>query len=155
MRDGDICLDKGKDWISRAIEDFEHSGYSHATVYIDGQLMEAYGFKLTGYTSIDKYKGELDIFTCDILTDENRKNIKQFLDKQIGTHYDYLLLFVEAIRYLLHITLYYKEPFHSHICSTLAADAYKSVGVDICPGIKYPSPGDIANSKLLRKIGSI
>ncbi|AGK96813.1 Orthopoxvirus protein of unknown function (DUF830) [Clostridium pasteurianum] len=154
-KNGDIGLDKGIEWISKAIEGFEHSMYSHATTYIDGKLIEAEGFKKTGYVPIDKYKNQLDIFTCDRLTDGQRQKIKEYLNKQVGTHYDYLLILIEAIRYSLHIILPYKEPFKSHICSTLVADAYKSVGIDLCPNIKYPSPADLNQSKLLRKIDSI
>jgi uncharacterized protein YycO len=155
MQIGDIGLEKGTGWISKTIEDFEHSKYSHATTFIgNNELIEAEGFQRTGAVPIEKYKGQLDIYTCDSLTDEQRQSIKQYLIKQVGSRYDYLLLLVEAIRYVFHVVLPYKEHFHSHICSTLVADAYKSVGIDLCPGIKYPSPADLSNSKLLRKIGT-
>ncbi|MDR3598521.1 hypothetical protein [Clostridium sp.] len=155
MKNGDICLKKGTGIISEAIEEFENSQYSHATTFIDGQLIEAEGFEKTEYIPIDKYKGQLDVFNCNSLTDEQRQGIKDFLSKQVGTRYDYLLLIIEAIRYALHVTLPYKEPFHRHICSTLVVDAYKSVGMDLCPGIKYPSPKDISESKLLRKVSTL
>lgn len=156
MKIGDIGLDKGREWISKTIEEFENSKYSHATAYVGNDtLIEAYGFKPTGYVPLSKYKGQLDIFTCDNLTDVQRIGIKDYLDKQVGKHYDYLLILIEAIRYGLHIILPFKEPFHSHICSTLVADAYESVGVDLCPGIKYPSPADLSNSKLLKMTESL
>jgi uncharacterized protein YycO len=155
MQIGDIGLDKGTGWISKAIEDFEHSKYSHATTYIGyDNLIEAEGFERTGAVPIEKYKGQLDIFTCDSLTDAQRQEIKKYLIKEVGSRYDYLLILFEAIRYGLHIALPYKEPFKSHICSTLVVDAYKSVGIDLCPCTKYPSPADLSNSKLLRKIGT-
>lgn len=156
MKTGDIGLDKGKDWISKTIEEFENSKYSHATAYVEnGTLIEAYGFKPTGYVPISKYKNQLDIYTCERLTDEQRIRIKEYLQTQVGSHYDYLLIFVEAIRYGLHVILPFKEPFHSHICSTLVADAYESVGIGLCPNIKYPSPADLSQSKLLKKIESL
>jgi hypothetical protein len=155
MQIGDICLEKGTGLISKVIEECENSKYSHATTYIGyDNLIEAEGFERTGAVPIEKYKGQLDIYTCDSLTDAQREGIKQYLSKQVGSHYDYLLLLVEAIRYIFHVVLPYKEPFKSHICSTLVADSYKSVGIDLCPGIKYPSPADLSNSKLLRKIGT-
>jgi len=156
MQIGDIGLDKGIGWISKTIEDFEHSQYSHATAYVgDGILIEADGFDPTGDAPITKYKNQLDIYTCESLTEVQREGIKDFLQGQIGTRYDFLLLIIEAIRYSMHIVLPYKEPFKSHICSTLVADAYKAVGVDLCQGIRYPSPADLSQSKLLKKIESL
>jgi uncharacterized protein YycO len=155
MQIGDICLDKGTGWISKTIEDFEHSKYSHATTFIGyDNLIEAEGFERTGTVPIEKYQNQLDIYTCDSLTDAQRQEIKEYLIKEVGSRYDYLLLLVEAIRYVFHVVLPYKEPFKSHICSTLVVDAYKSVGIELCPNIKYPSPADLSNSKLLRKIGT-
>ncbi len=156
MKIGDVGLDKGSDWISKTIEDFEHSQYSHATAYVgDGILIEADGFDPTGDAPITKYKNQLDIYTCESLTEVQRQGIKNFLQGQIGTRYDFLLLLIEAIRYALNVVLPYKEPFRSHICSTLVADSYKAVGVELCPGIKYASPGDLSESKLLKKVESV
>lgn len=156
MQIGDICLDKGSGLLSKAIEEFEHSKYSHATAYVDNNLLiEAEGFETTGAVAIEKYHGQLDIFSHDDLTEQQREGIKKYLESQVGSHYDYLLILIEAIRYGLHIVLPYREPFKSHICSTLVADAYKLVGIDLCPGIKYPSPGDLSQSKLLKLIESV
>ena len=100
------------------------------------------------------YKWKADIFTCDTLTEKERMDIAKYVRSQIGTTYDFLLLFLEAIRYTFHVMLPYKE-YNNYICSTLWADAYKSTGVDLCPGIKYPSPEDLSQSKLLRKVGTV
>lgn len=152
MKNGDIGLEMGEDFLSKAIEEFERGKYSHATAFVDGKLIEAEGFKKTGYAPLDKYKGKMDFFTCDNLDDIKREKIKEFLNSEVGSHYDYLLLLIEAVRYALHIVLPYKEPYRSHICSTLVSDAYKSVGVNLCKDVKYPSPDDLSKSKLLRKI---
>ncbi|GMA55480.1 hypothetical protein GCM10025857_68370 [Alicyclobacillus contaminans] len=42
---------------------------------------------------------------------------------------------------------------HTVICSTLAADAYRVAGVELCPKVRYPAPADVAESQLLRKVG--
>jgi hypothetical protein len=89
------------------------------------------------------------------LTDNARNTILLYLDKQVGSHYDWILLGLEGIRYIFHFMPFYKEPFYSHICSTLVSDAYKKAGINLCPGIIYPSPKDLSQSKLLRKIKSI
>ena len=39
------------------------------------------------------------------------------------------------------------------ICTELVVDAYREVGVDLTPGIEYPTPDDIARSELLVKVG--
>lgn len=153
---GDIVLVKGEDCLSEVIEDIQGSIYSHAAVIVkENEIIEARGFEATGYDGLDKYKGQADIFTCDSLNDKQREGIVKYIENEVGGHYDFVLLFLEFIRYVFHIILPYKKPFHSHICSTLCSDAYRSVGVDLCPGIKYPSPKDLSESKLLRKAKSI
>jgi uncharacterized protein YycO len=156
IKQGDIVLTKGDGFISDTIEDITGSPYSHvAGVVKTNVIIEAMGFEHTGYEALDKYNGCADIFTCPSLTDKQRHEIVKYVESQVGSHYDYLLLFWELIRYVFHVSLPFKEKFNSHICSTLWCDAFRSVDVDLCPGIKYPSPKDISESKLLKKIGSI
>jgi len=155
MNIGDLVLVRGIGIVSDIIEDIEHSSYSHsAGIVSDGTIIEAQGFQITNYVPLSKYKGMADIFTCDILTDKQREEIVEYVRKEVGSHYDWLLLLLEGIRYLFHIIIPYKE-HKNRICSTLWNDAYKSVGVDLCPNIKYPSPADLSKSKLLRKVDSI
>ena len=153
LRKGDILLAYGDGFIGEVIEEFENSEYCHTAGIVGvGLLIESNGFKKTGYENISIYKGKADIFTCDILTDEQRKKIVEYVKGEIGTVYDWILLFEEAIRLAFHIVISHKE-FHNHICSTLWNDAYMSIGIILCPNIKYPSPADIGNSRMMRKIG--
>lgn len=122
-------------------------------VVSDNKLIEANAFRKTGYAGLDAYKGQAVVYTCDLLTDEQREKIVEYVSAFVGTHYDYLLLFWEWARYKLKWVWPYKEN-KTRICSTLWADAYRSVGVDLCPGIRYPTPADLAQSKLLRKVDS-
>lgn len=155
MKKGDIVLIKGQNLISRVIGEIEDSKYTHsAGIVKENQIIEAQAFKKTSYQPLSIYKGYTDIFTCDILTDEQRVKIVKYVEEEVGSHYDLILLFLEFIRYAFHIMLPYKKVFDSHICSTLWSDAYKSVGIDLCPNIKYPSPKDLSESKLLRKVES-
>ena len=71
----------------------------------------------------------------------------------MGSQYDWLLLLWEFIRYETGILLPY-DPGPSRISSYLATDAYTKAGLDLWSGIRFPSPGDVAKSKLLQKIGS-
>lgn len=156
MRPGDLILVKGTEWISRAIEEVENSPYSHVAGYIGhDEIIEAEGFRATGYAPVNNYKGCADVFRCDSLTAEQRKQIQDSAAWQVGGRYDYVLLFVELIRYWFGVLLPYREPPDARICSVLWAGIYRDAGIDLCPGIKYPSPADVAQSKLLRKIGSI
>lgn len=156
LRIGDIILIKGLSLISEAIEDIEHSPYSHTAGYVgDEQLIEANGFRRTGYQPVAAYTGCADVFRCDYLAYPDRKRIVELAEWAIGGHYDFALLFVELIRYAWGVMLPYREPPNSRICSTLWAGIYRDVGIDLCPGIRYPSPADLAQSKLLRKVGSL
>lgn len=155
MQIGDIVLVKGQDPMSRAIEEIQDSIYSHAAGIVkEDEIIEVVLFERTSYDSLSVYKDCADIFTCDILTDEQRKGIVEYAESQVGCYYDLILLVWQFIRYVAHIILPYKKVFNSYICSTLWADAYRSVGIDLCPNIKYPSPKDLSESKLLIKIES-
>lgn len=153
---GDLILERGTGPISEAIEQISHSPYSHVAGYVkDNELIEANGFRKIGYQALDYYAGKADVFSCESLTDEQRSQIVDYVKNEVGGHYDYVLLVWEFLRYVFNLILPYKEAKTVRICSTLWADAYRSVGIDLCPGIKYPSPGDLAESKLLRNMGSI
>jgi hypothetical protein len=150
----DLILVRGTSLIDRTIESVSHSEFSHVAGLVKpNELIEAQGFRRTGYQALDFYDGKADVFTCDGLTNTQRRMILAYVIKEVGTRYDWLLIGWEAVRYLLGILLPFRE-WHSRICSTLWADAYKEAGVDLCPGIRYPTPGDLAQSKLLRKVGS-
>jgi uncharacterized protein YycO len=155
LKPGDLVLVKGTDFIAKAIEDVTHSPYSHvAGIVAPGQLVEAQGFRKVGYQDLGAYVGQADVYTCDKLTDQQRTIITSYVKDKIGNRYDYILIGIELIRYTLHIVLPYSE-HNTRICSTLWADAYTAAGTTLCPGIRYPSPGDIAYSRALRLVGPL
>jgi uncharacterized protein YycO len=153
----DLILVKGSksSFISREIEEITNSPYSHVAGVISkyGTLVEAEGFEKTGQVPLSKYT-DCDIYRFEDLTEKQKYEILGFINGQIDSRYDYFLLVVELFRYVFHKALPYKEPFGSHICSSLWYDAFKSAGIDLCPNIdsKYPSPADISKSNLLKKI---
>jgi hypothetical protein len=152
---GDLILVRGTNCIDKGIEGITHSPYSHAAGIVkENELIEAQGFRKTGYQGLDFYSGHADLYTCDALTDEQRHKIVDYVAAEVGSHYDYLLIVWEAIYHLFHWFLPYKE-VNKRICSTLWSDAYLAAGVNLCPGIRYPTPGDLAKSPLLRKIDGI
>lgn len=155
LRIGDLILVKGTGLISEAIEHVEDSPYSHVAGYVGhDELIEAEGFQRTGYAPVSKYKGCADVFRFG-LAPSTRDRIVELAKWSIGGHYDYALLFVELIRYWFGVMVPYREPPNARICSVLWAGIYRDVGIDLCAGIRYPSPADISQSKLLVKIGSI
>lgn len=152
LRAADLILVRGDSFIDRGIELVSHSPYSHtAGIVRDGELIEAQFGRTTGYEPLDAYNGEYDVYTCDTLTDDQRTAIVRWVCREIGTPYDLAVIGYEFIHYLLHFDIPYHEQ-GKFDCSTLWSNAYKSVGVDLCPNVEYASPGDIANSPLLRKV---
>lgn len=156
LKKADIILVHGDCFISDLIKDVQNSKYSHvAGIVRENEIVEAQGFEITGFEGLHKYIGQADVYRCDSLTDEQRDKIVAYAESQVGSHYDWFLLVWEFIRYKFNIILPYKKKVNVNICSSLWNEAFRSVNVDICPNIIFPSPDDISKSKLLRKIGSI
>ena len=146
---------KGLTWIGKEIESITKSEYSHiAGLVKTNELIEAAGFRKTGYQGVDYYAGDGGYFYMSFSNREQREIIVNYAIQEVGSRYDYLLILWEAIRYMTHVLLPYKE-MKSRICSTLWSDAYLAAGIDLCPGVKYPSPGDLAESKSLVKIAPL
>lgn len=152
---GDLVFVRGTEITSKAVEDITHSPYSHvAGIIKQNELIEAQAFRKTGYLSISVYDGCSDVYTCPTATDAQRQQIVNFVVSKIGTHYDYALLGWELVHYTLHFNLPYHEG-NCYDCSQLWLDGYRSAGIDLCPGLEYASPGDLAQSKLLQMIGPL
>lgn len=155
IKPADIILVSGTGKISKLIEEIENSKFSHSAIYVkNNELIEAEGIRKVGYQVLDYYDERATVFRCDILTNKQRNKIVEYVIKTIGYHYDFRLLFLELISYLFDILIPYKGDKDSRICSTLVVDAYRSVGVDLCLGIGYPSPKDVSESELLRVVGT-
>jgi len=149
----DLIIVHGHSFVDLLIEDISKSKYSHvAGIVNDAQIIEAEGFKKISYAPLSKYLNQnCDLFTCNILTSQQRNDIVKYVTNQLDCRYDYLLLLWEMVRFEFHCQFPYVE-HKKFICSTLWADAYRSVGVDLTPTLRYPSPGELAQSKLLRKV---
>ncbi|SPF51238.1 conserved hypothetical protein [Candidatus Desulfosporosinus infrequens] len=152
---GDLVLVRGKGIISEAIERVENSCYSHVAGYVGhGELIEAEGLRRTGYARVSKYKGCADVFRYNNLTREQRWRILELATYSVGERYDWWLDFIEFMRYTFGVIVPYREPPNLRICSNLWAGIYSDTDIDLCPGIKYPTPKDVSGSKLLTYIGS-
>jgi uncharacterized protein YycO len=154
LHPADLVFIRGNRLLDEPIKIITGSKYTHVAGSVKKHtLVEAQGLRKTGYQSMETYLGVADIYTCPALTDRQRAEVIHYVLQQVGSRYDYLLLLWEALRYILGVVLPYFKT-RRKICSTLWADAYKAAGIDLCPGVKYPTPGDLANSPLLVMVGS-
>ena len=154
LKIGDLLAVRGKGLISEAIEDICKSPYSHIAGYVgNNQLIEAEGFRRTGYAPVSKYAGIADVYRCDTATPEQLRQMRQLAIWSIGGHYDYVLLGIELMRYATGVILPYREPPNLRICSVLWTGIYRDVGLNLWPKIRYPTPSDVPGP--LRKIGSV
>lgn len=155
IKPADLILVRGTEGAAFIIESLTQSPYSHVAGLVKpNELIEAQTFRKTGYQGLDIYDGCSDVFTCDQLTDDQRHQIVKFVTDQVGTGYSYRLLGWELEHYILHIDSNF-VPNGKYDCSTLWCEAYRSVGIDPCPGIRFATPGDLGRSVAFRKAGSI
>lgn len=152
---GNIIASRGDSIISSVIKKITYSKYSHLAIIVSNTLIiEADGISgFIKYRNIEDFQSYSDIFTCDSLTDKKSQEMIFYLEGKVGQKYDRILLFWLFVKYVFRVKLPYKND-SSMICSELVNNAYKSVGVRLSKK-RFPSPKDIINSKLLRKIGSL
>ncbi len=151
----DLVFVRGTRWLDFPVKLVTQSQYTHVAGYVgDGNLIEAQGLRKTGYEPLTTYENAADVYRDPHLNASQKQQIMEFIYKEIGGRYDYLLIGWEALKFIFGVVLPYAKN-KARICSTLWADAYKSAGVDLCPKHKYPTPSDLVKSPYLRKIGSL
>lgn len=146
---GDIVCKHGSGLLSLGIETITHSTVSHVALVADPEkelLIEAEGFRVIGYKSLEEYKGSCTIIRVPTLTDEQRNDIVAYAHQQFGKQYDYFDIFKQLERYVFG---YAPDPEDGRlfICSTLIDMAYKSVGVTLTDQ-PLASPDDVFKTKL-------
>lgn len=154
IQPGDILLLSGNHWVDKIIKLVTQSPYSHvAGVVNPNQVVEISPLSTVRYKDLQEYNARADVFTCNQLSEDDRKKIVDYVTAKIGTSYDYNLIIWEASRFLLN----WKWPYEnkdSNLCSTLWSDAYREAGIDLCPDVKFPVPGDLSKSRYLHKTRS-
>lgn len=143
---GDLIVCRnGPNPIERAIERVEDSDIFHIAGYVgDGQIIQAEGFRATGYGALSFYRGQ-DIYTWPAwVTDEQRAGIVKWAKAHVGGKYAYGVLFWELIRYACHVKLPWWAEYNHYICSWYWAAAARANKVDLWPGLAYPAPPDMA-----------
>lgn len=157
LQPGDIILFKGKGFISKMVQFFTKSNYTHAAMMIsDKQMIEANWYKKVNIVDfiydvdimeVYRYKEKLDINqTIQIV-----QNSYTMLDK----YYDYS----QVISYVFEFFLgkHFNNPFNLGnfiICSELIDKSYKFANIDLVPSRMdgNVTPGDLSKSLEIIKI---
>lgn len=152
IQPGDILLIRGNTLVDKIIKLVTRSPYSHAVGVVNqNQVVEILPFSTTRVKKIQDYTGCADVFTCERLSNDDRTKIVSYVNGKIGTSYDYSLIIWEASRCFFNWVWPY-ETRDSSICSTLWSEAYRKAGIELCPDVKFPVPGDLAKSRYLHKV---
>lgn len=155
MQPGDLIFIRGTEGIAGPIKKITRSPYTHiAGVVVNDQLLESQALRKTGHQALETYRGVSDVYICPSVCTAERREIVKFAMQWFGTRYDYLLFGSLAFRHLLGEGMPLYANKGRHICTTLWTQAYRSVGIELCPGIEYPTPGELSQSGLLQYVGS-
>jgi hypothetical protein len=155
LQNGDVIAVHGTAFWDVAIEDVTRSKYSHVALVVGvNELIEAQGFERVCYRDTGFYVGHADVLRPKAINKKQQGRIVYYASSFLNERYDWLLIGWEALRYVFGLVLPFKER-DSKICSTLVADAYRDAGLNICANIKYPSPGDVANSGFFTNLGPL
>ena len=152
IQPGDILLISGNTLVDKIIKLVTRSPYSHVVGVVNpNQVVEILPLSTARFKKIQDYTGRADVFTCERLSNDDRRKIVDYVTGKIGASYDYYLIIWEASRYLFNWVWPYDNK-DSSLCSTLWSEAYRKAGIDLCPDVKFPVPGDLAKSSYLHKV---
>ena len=152
IQPGDILLISGNTLVDKIIKLVTRSPYSHVVGVVNpNQVVEILPLSTVRLKKIQDYTGRADVFTCKRFSNDDRRKIISFVTGKIGSSYDYYLIIWEASRYLFNWVWPYDNK-DSSLCSTLWSEAYRKAGIDLCPDVKFPVPGDLAKSRYLHKV---
>lgn len=155
LQPGDLIFIRGNQGVAGPIKKLTRSPYTHmAGLVLNDTVIESQGLRRTGYELVDTYRGVADVYTCADISYEQRQKVVSFVKQEIGTKYDYLLICWMACRYIIGDVVPLIASKKRRICTTLWADAYRAAGIELCPDIEHPSPGELSKSKYLKFVGS-
>ena len=150
MQAGDLIFFSGKSFISRIVEIFTLSKFSHVGIVIDkNNLLEALqeGVVITPMSEAVKRKDK--IFYCPLSGSAryffNQDAFNKFVKGVIGKPYDYYQAGKSALDYIRKT----KEDDNKYFCSELACDILKHSGV--IKGINESTLSPIDLYRLLKK----
>jgi hypothetical protein len=144
---GDIVLYRGKGFLSKCVQFFTKSEYSHAAMVVSNDLViESNWYKISNVKKIKYNKDIVEIYRYKYGLNKNQKyslleESYSFLNKwyDYGQIYGYVLEFFYGIKV---------NPFNSpqfFICSELVDRAYLKIGIDL---VEVRVDGDVTPSNL-------
>ena len=149
LQPADILAIKGDDSIGKVIRGVTHQNYSHIAI-VGRDELHVFEAMWTGirYREIHYRFGDFDVLRYPKITAKQVSIIIAFCSKKINQGYDY----IELLSYLNHGLNKFNNP-QKFICSELAYNAYLAAGIILVEKADViATPGDIANSKVLKKI---
>jgi cell wall-associated NlpC family hydrolase len=154
---GDVLFFSGKGIIKSLIEWVTHSKYYHCAIFInDHEVIETQGGRKSGKTPLSDFlnsNDKLTIYRDKSLSEDERKKIVSYALNHQGIEYDYLAILAELGRYEIGISLDDYNEGKRRICSSFVNDCYeKGIGKELSKQ-KVPSPQDIVEGKVVRRIG--
>jgi hypothetical protein len=168
INDGDVLLYRGRSIPSKIIRWATRSSYSHAgiAVWWNDRLMvlEAVGrgVMVTPLSwNVQAYHGDVELFSCiRKLTSRERDTLIGFAQAELGKEYDRWSAIVLGLKILFQRDREKRDALRRErklFCSFYVAQAYNAAGVDLKEGVsdRFMSPGDVAASPMLRKVGPL
>lgn len=168
IKNGDVLLYRGRSLVSLLIMFITRSYYSHAglAVWWNERLMvmEAVGKGVMVSplsSSVDKYHGRVDLFTPrEEIPDEDRLRLVTFAQEELGKEYAAWKAILLGLKLLLQWDVEKRDALRRErklFCSYYVAQAYNAINRDLRKGVsdRFMTPGDIANSPLLRPVATL
>jgi uncharacterized protein YycO len=154
---GDILFFSCKGIIKSLIEWITHSKYYHCAIFInERELIEAQGGRKSGKTPLSDYlnsNDKLTIYRDKSLSEDERKKVVSYALNHQEIEYDYLAILAELGRYEIGISLDEYNEGKRRICSSFVNDCYeKGINKELSKQ-KVPSPQDIIEGKVVKRIG--
>lgn len=168
LKDGDILLYKGSSLFSWFIKKITRSEFSHSGIVVrwNNRLMVMEARDKRGVLvqplsrSVCYYRGTVVWYTSKKkLSKKDRRRMVEYAELELGKSYKTGLVVFNLVARLFNITGAgtpdVKTQTDKQFCSYYVAQIYNSIGLDLTPNKNdcFMSPDDIANSKVLRRIG--
>ena len=166
IKNGDVLMYRGRTLESKIIRWATNSPYSHAglAAWWNNRLMvlEAVG-KGVVVTPISQnvrsYRGRVEWFTSvEEIPDDQRLQMVEFAQQELGKEYTLRRALILGLRVLFKRGVESRDKLRREkrlFCSHYVAATYNAIGRDLKKGIsdRFMSPGDIAASPLLKRVG--
>lgn len=168
IKDGDVLMYRGRSLESRLIRWATRSKYSHAglAVWWNDRLMvmEAVGrgVVLSPLSkNVRSYSGSVEWFSSvEEISAEERVRMIQIAQQELGKEYALWRALILGWRVLFQKDIEKRDGLRREarlFCSHYVAAVYNAIGKDLKRGVsdRFMSPGDIASSPMLKRMGAL